>query len=122
VLVPIWGPYCCLREQPWKFLRGQWNCLAECVLRLDRCLGGLSLGHDWVGGGARLRPASTHGALWTPSVCQRLTTLHVTVKSLLDVSPNGDDTTWPCHLQDQVGIMWDRHKLGVSAVPRKHCM
>jgi hypothetical protein len=31
-----------------RFLRGQWNHLAECVLRLDGCLGGHSLGHDWV--------------------------------------------------------------------------
>jgi hypothetical protein len=31
-----------------KLLRGQWNCLAECVLRFDGCLGGLSLRHDRV--------------------------------------------------------------------------
>jgi hypothetical protein len=41
-----------------------------------------------------------------------LSTLPVVVKSLLDVSPDGDDTTWPWHLQDQVGIMWDHHELG----------
>jgi hypothetical protein len=41
-----------------------------------------------------------------------LTTLSIAVKSPLDVSPDGDDTTWPWHLQDQVGIMWDSHELG----------
>jgi hypothetical protein len=41
-----------------------------------------------------------------------LATLPVTVKSPFDVSPDGDDTTRPWHLQDQVGVMWDHHKLG----------
>jgi hypothetical protein len=35
----------------------------------------------------------------------------VAVKILLDVSPDGDDATRPWHLQDQVGIMQDRHEL-----------
>jgi hypothetical protein len=41
-----------------------------------------------------------------------LATLPVTVKSPLDVSPNGEDTTGPWHLHDQVGIMWYHHKPG----------
>jgi hypothetical protein len=41
-----------------------------------------------------------------------LATLPVTVKSPLDVYPDGDDATRPWHLQEQVGIMWDRHELG----------
>jgi hypothetical protein len=41
-----------------------------------------------------------------------LATLPVIVKSPLDVSPDGDDTTQPWHLQDHVGVMWDRHELG----------
>jgi hypothetical protein len=41
-----------------------------------------------------------------------LTTLPVIVKSLLDISPVGDDATWPWHLQDQVGVMQDHHEFG----------
>jgi hypothetical protein len=44
------------------------------------------------------------------SVC--LTTLPITVKRPFNVSPDRDDTTRPWNLQDQVGIMWDRHELG----------
>jgi hypothetical protein len=33
-----------------RLLRGQWNCLAECVLQLDGRLGGLGLEHDRVWG------------------------------------------------------------------------
>jgi hypothetical protein len=34
-----------------RLLRGQRDCLAECILWLDGCLGGFGLGHDqvWVG-------------------------------------------------------------------------
>jgi hypothetical protein len=42
----------------------------------------------------------------------RLAPLHIIVKSLLDVSLDGDDTTQPRHLSDQVGIMRDHHELG----------
>jgi hypothetical protein len=41
-----------------------------------------------------------------------LATLSVTVKSPLDISPDGDDATWPWHLQYQVRVMQDRHELG----------
>jgi hypothetical protein len=41
-----------------------------------------------------------------------LATLPVAIKGSLDVSIDGDDTTRPCHLQDQVCVMWHRHKLG----------
>jgi hypothetical protein len=41
-----------------------------------------------------------------------LATVPVTVKSLLNDSRDGDDATWPWHLQDQVGVMWDHHELG----------
>jgi hypothetical protein len=34
-----------------RFLHRQWYLLAECVLRLDGCFGGLGVGHDRVGGG-----------------------------------------------------------------------
>jgi hypothetical protein len=34
-----------------RLLRRQRNHLAECVIRLDGHLGGLSLWHNWVGGG-----------------------------------------------------------------------
>jgi hypothetical protein len=53
-----------------RFLRGQRNRLAECVLWLDRRVGGLGLGHDRVWGVTRPRPASTLGALWMPLVYQ----------------------------------------------------
>jgi hypothetical protein len=33
-----------------RLLREQHNRLAECVLRLNGCLRGLGLGHDWVWG------------------------------------------------------------------------
>jgi hypothetical protein len=52
-----------------RLLRGQSNHLAECVLRLDGCLGGLGLGHDLVWGDLAM-PASTLGALRITSVCQ----------------------------------------------------
>jgi hypothetical protein len=39
-----------------RFLRGQWDCLAGCVLRLDGHLGSLGLVHDrvWGGGGTHM--------------------------------------------------------------------
>jgi hypothetical protein len=33
-----------------RFLIGQWDCLAECVLQLDGCHGSLGLAHDRVRG------------------------------------------------------------------------
>jgi hypothetical protein len=41
-----------------------------------------------------------------------LATLLIAVKSPLDISPDGDDTTRPQHLQNHVGIMCDCHELG----------
>jgi hypothetical protein len=41
-----------------------------------------------------------------------LTTLPVTVKSPLKVSPDGDDATQRWHLQDHLGVMWDQHEFG----------
>jgi hypothetical protein len=41
-----------------------------------------------------------------------LVALSVIVESPLDVSPDGVGTTWPWHLQDQVGILRDCHELG----------
>jgi hypothetical protein len=94
-----------------RLLRGQQNCLAEAVLRLDGCLG---LGHGWDWGGGRL----DQGLLQLLELyglrqsVDRLATLPIVVKSLLNISPEGDDTTDPWHLQDQVGIMWDHHEFG----------
>jgi hypothetical protein len=66
------------------------------------------------GGGAGLG----QGLLQVLELCGRhesvghLATLPVVVIGLLGVSPDGDDTMRPWHLQDQVGIMWDHHELG----------
>jgi hypothetical protein len=55
-----------------RFLRGQRDRLAECVLRLDGRLGSLGLGHDRVrGGGTRPRLASTLGAMQMPAIYQQ---------------------------------------------------
>jgi hypothetical protein len=76
-----------------RLLCVQWNCLAECVLRLDKHLGGLGLGHDWVWKGLG------QGQLQLLELCRcrqsvsYLATLPIAVKSLLDVSPEGDDAT-----------------------------
>jgi hypothetical protein len=76
-----------------RFLRGQWDCLAGCVLRLDGHLGSLGLVHDRVWGG------DSHGMLQLSELCgclqsvSSLTTLPVAVKSPLDVSPDRDDAT-----------------------------
>jgi hypothetical protein len=56
-----------------RFLRGQRNRLAECVLRLDGHFGGLGR-HESV---------------------SHLATLPITIKSSFDISPDGDDATWP---------------------------
>jgi hypothetical protein len=95
-----------------RILRGQWNHIAECVLRLDGCLGGLGLGHDRVWGGhsqGLLQLLELYGRRRSV-IC--LATLPVTIKSPLDVSPDGDAATRPWDLQDQVGVMCDRHELG----------
>jgi hypothetical protein len=54
-----------------RFLCGQQDCLAECVLRLDGHLGSLGLGHDQVWGGTWPRLASTLGALRMPAIYQQ---------------------------------------------------
>jgi hypothetical protein len=95
-----------------RLLRGQRNHLTECVLWLDGCLGGLGHGHDLVWGGL------DQGLIHLLKLCgcrqsvSFLVALPVIVKSLLDISPDGDDTTRPWNLQDHVGVMWDRHGLG----------
>jgi hypothetical protein len=95
-----------------RLLRGQWGCHAECVLQLDGLLGGLDLRHDRVWGGLGqgllqlLELYSCHHSVGC------LTALPITVNSPSDVSPEGDDTTRPWYLQDQVGIVWNCHKLG----------
>jgi hypothetical protein len=94
-----------------RFLHGQRDCVAECVLQLDGCLGSLGLGHDWVRGelGQGLLP------LLELYRCQQsissLIALSVIVESPIDISPDGDDTTWPWHLQDKIGIVQDCHEL-----------
>jgi hypothetical protein len=83
-----------------RFLRGQWDRLAECVFRLDGRLGSLGLGHDqvWVG--------LSQGLLQFFELCEcqqpisSLATLSVIVESPLDVFPDRDDSTRPWHLQD----------------------
>jgi hypothetical protein len=42
----------------------------------------------------------------------RLASLPATVIGAFGVSPDGDDTMWLWHLQDQVGIVRNRHELG----------
>jgi hypothetical protein len=75
-----------------RFLRGQGDHFVECVLRLDRRLGGLGLGHYRVWGGLR------QGLLQFLELYRRresvscLATLLVRVIGALDVSPDGDDT------------------------------
>jgi hypothetical protein len=93
-------------------LRGQQNCLAECLLRLDGRLRCLGLGHD------RVWEGLSQGLLQLLELCRCcqsvscLTTLPIIVKIPLNVSPDRDDAMRHWHLQDQVGIMWDCHKLG----------
>jgi hypothetical protein len=76
-----------------RFLRGQRNHLVECVLHGH--LGSLGLGHDQVQGGLG------QGLLQLLEFCKLhqsvsyLATLPIIVKSLLDVSPDGDDATRP---------------------------
>jgi hypothetical protein len=76
-----------------RFLCGQQDCLAECVLRLDGHLGSLGLGHDQVWGGLG------QGLLQLLELCgcqqsiSSLATLPVTVENPLDISPDGDDAT-----------------------------
>jgi hypothetical protein len=73
-----------------RFLHGQRNRLAKCILWLDGHLGGLGLGHDRVLGGLG------QGLLQLLELCGHrqsvscLTTLPIIVKSPLDVSPDGD--------------------------------
>jgi hypothetical protein len=77
-----------------RFLFGLRGHFAEGVLRVDGRLGGLGFRHDWIQG------ELSQGLLQILELCGccepvgRLTTLPITVKSLLDVSHNGDDTTW----------------------------
>jgi hypothetical protein len=40
---------------------------------------------------------------WSSTDASNLATLPVAIES--QVSPDGDDATWPRHLQDQVGIV-----------------
>jgi hypothetical protein len=83
-----------------RFLYRQWDSLVECVLWLDGHLGSLGVYHDRVRGGL------SQGLLQLLELCgceQRvssLTALSIAVEGPLDVSPEGDDTTWPRHLQD----------------------
>jgi hypothetical protein len=62
-----------------RLLRGHWNRLAKCVLRLDGRLGGLGFGHDRVQGGL------DHGLLQLLELYERcqsvsyLTTLPIAV-------------------------------------------
>jgi hypothetical protein len=94
-----------------RFFSGQQNCLTECILQLDGCLGGLLLRHDRVWGDsakACFNSWSSTDGVSLSAVSQ----LSVTIKSPLGVSPDGDDATRPCHLQDQVSVIWDRHELG----------
>jgi hypothetical protein len=43
----------------------------------------------------------------------------VTVVSTLDVSLDGDDTVQSGHLEDQVGVVRNRHELGMCQPPQK---
>jgi hypothetical protein len=73
-----------------RFLRGQWNRLAECVLRMDGRLGCLGLRHDRVWGGLNqglLQLLELYGRRQSVSC---LTTLPVAIRSPLDISPDGD--------------------------------
>jgi hypothetical protein len=95
-----------------RFLRGQWDWLAVCVLRLDGHLGSLGLGHDRVWGElgqGLLQFLEFYGCRQSVG---SLTTLLVTIESPLDVSPDGDDVTRSWHLQNQVGVMWNCNELG----------
>jgi hypothetical protein len=78
-------------SDPGRLLRGQQNGFAERVLRLD---GRLGLGHDQVRGGlgqSLLQVVELYGCC---EFVSHLTALSVTVKGPLDVSTDGDDTTW----------------------------
>jgi hypothetical protein len=63
-------------------------------------------------GGTQPRPASLLELYGRRQSVSCLASLPVIVKILFDVSPDGDDSTRPCHLQNQVGTMWDGHELG----------
>jgi hypothetical protein len=81
-----------------RFLHRQRYLLAECILRLDGRFGGLGVGHDLVRGGLG------QGLLELLELCgccqsvSHLTALLVAVTGLLDVSPDGDDSSRSWHL------------------------
>jgi hypothetical protein len=83
-----------------RFLRGQRDCLAECVLWLDGRLGSPGLGHDQV------RGELDQGLLQLLELCRFQQSISsfiapsIAVESPLDVSPEGCDTTRSWHLQD----------------------
>jgi hypothetical protein len=92
-----------------RFLRRQQDLFAECILPLDGLLG---IGHDRVLGG--LGQSFLH--LLELYECHQsvghLVALLIAVIGSLDVSPNGDDSTWSWHIQYQVGIVQNYHELG----------
>jgi hypothetical protein len=95
-----------------RLLRRQWYLLAKCVLRLDGHFGGLGVRHDQVLGGLG---QGLFQLLEFYGCCQSIghhIVFLLTVIGLLDVSPDGDDSTWAWHLQYQVGVMRNCHELG----------
>jgi hypothetical protein len=66
-----------------RFLRGQWDCLTECVLRLDGHLRSLGLRHDrvWVG--------LSQGLLQLLELCAQLKAR--LMSPLMEMTPHGPD-------------------------------
>jgi hypothetical protein len=91
-------------------IQGQWNSLAEVVLRLDGHLGCHGLRHDRV----RVGLDQGHLQLLEFRGCQKpvchLTALPVTVVSVFYIPSDGDDAIWTRHLQNQVGIGRNCHE------------
>jgi hypothetical protein len=83
-----------------RFLHRQWYLLAECVLRLDGRFGSLGVRNDWVQEGRGLGQGLFQLSEFY-GCCQsvgHLRALLVIVIGLLDVSPDGDDSTRSWHL------------------------
>jgi hypothetical protein len=44
-------------------------------------------------------------------------TLDVAIECMLDRQAHRDDAFWPRHLHLEIGVVWDRHELGIARTP-----
>jgi hypothetical protein len=69
------------------------------------------------------RPSLANFSRFATSLIERqglgvLHALDVAVECVLDRRAHGDDTLWPRHLHLEVGVVRDRHELGVAGAPK----